>query len=83
MRVKMYELIPKNGRKSFYGKAKVVIENDGETLYSYDTPIIKRYNDGRLEPLYNGDKYGSTTASHVYSFCGLRKADYVKLLKAR
>lgn len=44
--MKMYELSPGNGRKSFYGKAKVLIESDGsETLFSYDTPIVKRFAD--------------------------------------
>lgn len=39
--MKMYELIPTNGRKSFYGKARVMVEDNGtETLYSYDTAII-------------------------------------------
>lgn len=82
--MKQYELVPQNGRKSFYGKVKVLVEDDGtETLFSYESAIIKRYPDGELEPLYTGDKYGSTTASHVYSFCGLRKADYRKLLKEK
>lgn len=27
--MKMYELMPKDGRKSFYGKATVTIDNDG------------------------------------------------------
>lgn len=78
--MKMYELIPTNGRKSFYGKAKVLIENSSETLYSYDTPIIRRDADGTLTPLYFGEKYGTTTASHVKSFCGLSKKDYMKLI---
>ena len=39
--MKIYELTPTNGRKSFYGKAKVIIEDNGtETLYSYDTPLL-------------------------------------------
>lgn len=47
--MKMYELSPGNGRKSFYGKAKVLIESDGsETLFSYDTPIVKRLTNGDL-----------------------------------
>lgn len=52
--MKMYELSPGNGRKSFYGKAKVLIESDGsETLFSYDTPIVKRSgfdSDGAISP---------------------------------
>ena len=41
--MKRYELAPNGTQKSFYGKAVVEIDNAGnETLYSYDTPIIKR-----------------------------------------
>jgi hypothetical protein len=40
---KVYELSPNNGRKSFYGKAKVIVDikTGEETLYSYDIPIVK------------------------------------------
>jgi len=80
--MKVYELIPTNGRKSFYGKAKVIVDDNGnETLYSYNTPIIRREKDGALVPLYDGNKYGTTTASHVKSFCGLTKAQYYKLME--
>ncbi len=49
---KMYDLMPCDGRKSFYGKAKVVIEDDGaKTLLSYNTPIIRRNPDGTLKRL--------------------------------
>ena len=45
--MKTYELTPTDGRKSFYSKAIVVIDNDGtETLYSYNTPVIRRWTDG-------------------------------------
>ena len=45
--MKMYELSPTDSRKSFYGKARVMVEDNGtETLYSYDTAIIKRIPDG-------------------------------------
>lgn len=82
--MKMYELIPTNGRKSFYGRAKVRVEDDGtETLFSYDTPIIKRNTDGTLTALYIGNKYSTTTASHVKAFCGLTKAEYMKLLNSK
>lgn len=41
--MKKYELIPNNGQKSFYGKAIVEVDQNGnETLYSYNTPIIKK-----------------------------------------
>ena len=75
--MRMYELIPTNGRKSFYGKAKVVIDNKGnETLYSYDTPIIKKEN-GKLTRLYDG--WTATTGSHIKAFCGLNKNEFMKL----
>ena len=76
--MKMYELIPTNGQKSFNGKAKVIIEDDGsETLYSYNTPIIKRLADGGLIKLYDG--WTQTTGKHIKAFCGLNKAEYMSL----
>ena len=76
--MKIYELTPTNGRKSFYGKAKVVVDNDGtETLYSYDTPIIKRSASGELVKLWYG--WTATTGNHIRAFCGLNKAQYVDL----
>lgn len=53
--MKKYELIPNDGRKSFYGKAVVEVANDGtETLYSYNTAIIKRTAAGELVKLWDG-----------------------------
>ena len=77
---KIYELTPteNQNQKSFYGKAKVVIEGDGtETLYSYDTPIIKRLPDGTLVRLY--DDYTMTTGKHIKAFCGLDKKAFTKM----
>ena len=76
--MKMYDLIPDNGRKSFYGKAKVVIDDNGnETLYSYDTPIIKRDINGKLTKLWSG--WSNTTGAHIKAFCGLDKKAYINL----
>ena len=76
--MKMYELIPTNGRKSFYGKAVVHQENNRtETLYSYNTAIIKRLPDGTLQRLYDG--WTQTTGNHIKSFCGLNKAEFTAL----
>lgn len=76
--MKMYELTPTNGRKSFYGKAKVLIADDGtETLFSYDTAIISRTPAGELVKLWNG--WTATTGTHIKSFCGLDKAAYMAL----
>lgn len=74
----MYDLIPTNGRQSFYGKAKILVDGDIETLFSYNTPIVQR-RDGKLTRLCNEDVYSQTTASHVKSFCGLTKQQFFKL----
>lgn len=76
--MKQYELIPHDGRKSFYGKAIVEVAQDGtETLYSYNTPIIKRLVSGELVKLWSG--WSATTGRHIAAFCGLNKAEYMSL----
>ena len=72
--MKVYELAPTDSHKSFYGKAKVLVENDTETLVSYDTPIIRRYSNGKLERLWSG--WSATTGRHVAAFCGINKKQY-------
>lgn len=73
-----YELKPTDGRKSFYGKAVVIVEDNGtETLYSYNTPIIKRLVSGELVKLWDG--WTATTGRHIQAFCGLNKAAYMSL----
>ena len=74
--MKSYELIPHDGRKSFYGKAVVEVDNAGnETLYSYNTPIIKRLVSGALVRLWAG--WSATTGKHIKAFCGLNKAGFM------
>lgn len=76
--MKRYELTPNNGRKSFYGKAVVEIAADGsETLYSYNTPIIKKTSSGDLVKLWDG--WTTTTGRHIKAFCGLSKAEFLAL----
>ena len=76
--MKIYELAPMDGVKSFYGKAKVFIDNNGtETLYSYDTPIISRSTSGELKRLWHG--WSATTGRHIKAFCGLNKAAFLAL----
>lgn len=73
-----YELTPTDGRKSFYGKAVVIVEDNGtETLYSYNTPIIKRLVSGELVKLWDG--WTATTDRHIQAFCGLNKAAFMSL----
>lgn len=76
--MRKYELIPMTGQKSFYGKAVVVVEDNGtETLYSYGTPIIKRLVSGELVKMWDG--WTATTGRHIKAFCGLNKAAYMSL----
>ena len=75
--MKMYELKPSDGRKSFYGKAVVEVDASGETLYSYNTPIIKRTAAGELVRLWAG--WSATTGRHIAAFCGLNKAGFMAL----
>lgn len=77
--MKRYELTPTNGRKSFYGKALVEVDDNGvETLFSYLTPIIKRFPNGTLKRLYD-EEPSLTTATHIKSFCGLTKREFIAL----
>ena len=77
--VERYELIPTNGRKSFYGKATVSIYNDGtKRLYSYNTPILEINADGEKKRLYGYD-LSMTTSTHLKSFCGMTKKEFEKM----
>lgn len=76
--MRKYELIPNGTQKSFYGKAVVMADNAGnETLYSYNTPIIKRLVNGSLVKLWGG--WSATTGKHIKAFCGLNKAGFMSL----
>ena len=76
--MRTYELTPNDSRKSFYGKARVEIADNGaETLYSYNTPIIRRNPSGELVKLWDG--WSATTGRHIAAFCGLNKAAYMNL----
>ena len=72
--MKVYQLTPQDSHKSFYGKAKVLVKNDTETLVSYNTPVIRRYGNGKLERLWSG--WSATTGRHVAAFCGINKKQY-------
>ena len=77
--MRMYDLIPTNGHKSFYGKAKVEVSDDErEVLYSYNTPILEKASDGTLKRLYFAEP-SMTTCAHIKSFCGLDKKGFLKL----
>ena len=64
-----------------YRKASVLTENNSETLYSYDTPIVRRDADGNLVRLWDG--WSATTGRHIKGFCGLNKKEFLALELAK
>lgn len=75
-----YDLTPTNGRKSFYGKAKVFCFRNGDKiLQSYSTKVIKMTCDGKLFLTKKEFNYSTTTSAHIKSFCGLNKSEAIKL----
>lgn len=73
-----YELSPKNGRKSFYGKALVEVLSDGtKRLWSYNTCVFSIDADGEMHrhcktregfDEWNEDDITPTTMTHIKSF---------------
>lgn len=63
-----YELIPLDNRKSFYNKAYVERVGAVDTLYSYNTPVMRKNADGSYSRLWGG--YSMTTMRHVNAFVG-------------
>lgn len=63
----VYELKPiYSERKSFYGKALVLVKNDGsKSLKSYNTIVAHITKDNNLE-VYG--QYSPTTGSHINEF---------------
>lgn len=73
-----FELVPTNGRKSFYGKAKVVVyPNGAQALISYETFVAFKDVDGTVHRLW--DDWSATTGSHIKAFTGMNKAQFTKL----
>lgn len=86
--MKKYELIPKDGHKSFYGKAVVYEDSRGyRTLYSYGVKIMTigpggfmlRYWSGQIHDDGGGCGWSRTTGRHIKAFSGLNKAEYLAL----
>ena len=83
-KVRIFDLRPIDGRKSFYGKAKVVASDTVVWLYS-DNTLVCAYIPETLEfkRIWNG--YSATTMRHVNAFGGmyymkpLSKADWLSL----
>lgn len=73
-----YDLKPCDSHKSFYGKAKVFEdENGNKTLYSYDTKILTVSKDGSIKKFWFD--WSATTGRHIAAFCGLNKKQYESL----
>ena len=66
--MKMFDLPVMCGReKSFYGKAKVIEQDNGEkVLQSYNTQVCKITSGGEFVRMWSG--YSVTTMRHVDSF---------------
>ena len=67
--MKMFNLEPEKGesQKSFYGKAKVNIDDLGNiTLYSYNTKICSINRDNEFIKYWGG--WSLTTMRHINSF---------------
>ena len=63
---RIFDLPCSDGRKSFYGKAKVIECKEGRYLQSYDTIICFISYGGTFEKLWDG--YSATTMRHINSF---------------
>lgn len=68
----VYDLIPTNGRKSFNGKAKVIVAGNYKYLKSYDTIIGYKDRNGKAHRL--SDYRSNTTDCHIKAFFGDGKA---------
>lgn len=65
--VKEFDL-PATRQKSFYGKAKIVEDTNGEIfLRSYDTLVAYINKAGEFVRLWSG--YSLTTMNHINDFC--------------
>lgn len=75
---KIYELMPTNGRKSFYGKAIIKQFADGsEVLQSYTTDVLKKTAEGVFVRLWAN--WSATTGTHIKSYCGMSKKEFMAL----
>ena len=62
----METLTPVNGRKSFYGKCKMINGGDSIQLKSYDTIVAEFNQETGIINVFGW--YSRTTASHINSF---------------
>lgn len=74
--MKIVDVEPHNGRESFGGKAKAIVENGKVTLTSYDTPVAEVEGD-MLTILPQAD-CSNTTSTHVKAFAHWHGVDLPK-----
>ena len=78
MQTEIYELTPRNGRKSFYGKAKIIREGNRSYLMSYET-IIGCYDAEDCSYHRYSSHDSHTTRTHVLSAFPYIGKDFWKL----
>lgn len=66
--IRKFNLVPTDGRKSFYGKAKVEVKQDKDgnvtmELRSYDTHVATFHGSSGTVDVYGW--YSTTTARHI------------------
>ena len=64
--MKIIDLTPINGRKSFNGKCRIIEENGVSQLESYNT-IVAEYNH-RTNDVKVYNYYSATTLTHINAF---------------
>lgn len=72
----IFDVEPHNGRASFGGKAKAIVENGKVTLTSYGTPVAEVEGD-TLTILPQAD-CSNTTSKHVKAFAHWHGVDLPK-----
>ena len=72
------EIMPKDNRKSFYGKAVVFhFDNGTEALRSYNTIVAVR--DAQRNVYRTWDGWSATTGRHIKAFLDMNKNEFAKL----
>lgn len=82
--MKTFELTPVNGRKSFYGKCKVLETENTKTLFSYGTDVAT-FDNGILWITKNKNHLTNTTLTHISAFLhylGLPPMNKKQILKS-
>jgi hypothetical protein len=64
--MKIFQLTPNNGRKSFYGKCQVIEENGISKLQSYETIVAEYNHNTNIMKVFG--YYSPTTARHINAF---------------